>query len=1279
MILARRLTLWATLLVALTALPGSALVYLLARERILQQTGAEIAASTASVLEIQIDKLRGADASLAALARLVEERYRNSAPAEEDALDAFVARDDDGGWRSLRGRFDGSREAGIFLPPDGVRSPEARRLHVAVKRVLDVFGAAATKQFTNTWWLGPERSEVIFDPSYPDFVYMMRADNDYSDMPWMSLTRQAGNPKGETRWTPALYDPVSRTWMVSAVRPLVIDGAWQGALGHDVPISRVLQTLTEAGETYAGEHHFLLDATGRFVLAGPWQRELEASKEPFHLDAAREPGLARLFEAVRAQRHAPRYVNLGRERYLAVSVPLEPLAWRYCRLVPLSAALGTLNQLYLTAAAVLAIVALTLAIGISTAVRRTMLTPLAALAAAARQWGSGRLDARIGGATADEFGAIAQTFNQMAEDLERDRLQLRNSEGNYRAVVSAVREIILRLDTAGALVFVNPAWAELTRYPLESSLGRRLVEFVSEEDRDAMAATIEAICTGFYEDAELDARIVASDGRRLHVHASLSALRGEGEEVIGVAGSLDDETARVYAEGAEKLLRDMNRQMLAGASMEEIVDYCAGTLARLFDYPLVCLALRDRHGQAAVHSVAGRLAGAVSAQFGPTREASVPALSCTIGFGSGASGWSAAAPTDHPVFSRLAALGLASGLALPLDDYHDVGGVLLFSSDQDAAFEGAAAARLAALSRRVAHALQAALDQHWLRLQKTALESASNAIFITDCFGTIEWVNSAFCRLSGYAPTEVLGRNPRVLKSGRHDADYYGEMWRTILAGQTWRMELTNRRKDGSLYTVLQTVTPFASNGAGVTHFVAVHEDITALKESEARVEHLATHDWLTQLPNRMLLEDQLELALEQTRHAGRRIAVIFLDLDRFKHINDSLGHTMGDQLLQVISMRLASCVRREDTVCRLGGDEFVIVLNGVNREENVTPVAEKLLETVAKPLFLEGQEFSITASVGIAVFPGDGDTVETLLRNADTAMYRAKDEGRNTFRYYTAEMNERVRQRLHIEHRLRSAVKEGSFELHFQPQIELATGRVAGAEALVRWRDAESGELVAPARFIPIAEETGLISGIGAWVIDETLAQARRWRESGHPAGLLSINVSTRQFFEPDFVPRLERSLEAASVMPREIGIEITESIMIHDVEEAIRILEQLKGLGVKLAIDDFGTGYSSLGYLRRLPIDTVKLDMAFVRHLTENARDRAIAGGLIALSHELGLVTVAEGVETEAQRDLLRELGCDQIQGYIYSRPLAAQGIEGWFAKRQAGAGAPSDYACG
>ncbi len=556
-----------------------------------------------------------------------------------------------------------------------------------------------------------------------------------------------------------------------------------------------------------------------------------------------------------------------------------------------------------------------------------------------------------------------------------------------------------------------------------------------------------------------------------------------------------------------------------------------------------------------------------------------------------------------------------------------------------------------------------------LRVWAKVFESGTEAMLITDPASRIIEVNDTFTRITGYTRDEAVGQTPRLLNSGHHDAAFYRAMWESLTRTGAWAGEIWNRRKDGSVYPEWLSITAAHDENGQITNYVSAFSDISERKAYEVRLRHLAEYDPLTKLPNRTLLRDRLTHAIGLAARKGGKIAVLFLDLDRFKNINDSLGHAIGDQMLIEAARRLRSAVRGSDTVSRLGGDEFVLLLTELETPDHAAHVAEKLLQVVAEPFSLEGHELNVTPSIGIALFPEDGADPDALLKNADTAMYHAKEKGRNNFQFFAPAMNVRVSEHLALENGLRQALTRNELALHYQPQFDLASGRLIGYEALMRWHSPTLGT-VPPGKFIPIAEESGLIQPLGQWALNEACRQNAQWRADGLPVQPVAVNLSAVQFRHGNIVALIEQALRNSGLPPALLEVEVTESVLMEDIEQVAQTLQRIKRLGITLAIDDFGTGYSSLSYLKRIRFDKLKIDRSFINGLPDAADDAALTVAIIGMAANLGLGTIAEGVETEAQRDFLRRHGCRQVQGYLYARPLDAAALAERLARSEAAA---------
>jgi len=542
-----------------------------------------------------------------------------------------------------------------------------------------------------------------------------------------------------------------------------------------------------------------------------------------------------------------------------------------------------------------------------------------------------------------------------------------------------------------------------------------------------------------------------------------------------------------------------------------------------------------------------------------------------------------------------------------------------------------------------------------LRLAATVFDSTREGVVVTDSNQKVITVNSAFSRITGYPKEEMVGRDPRLLASGRHDQSFFREMWKALDSKDYWNGEVWNRRKNGEVYPQSLSISVVRDRNSSISHYVAVFADITALKESQHRLSHQAHHDALTGLPNRLLFHERLDHGLKRAHRQETGLALLFLDLDRFKNINDSLGHPVGDELLQQVAERLKRQIRSEDTLARISGDEFVLLMEDIHDPGEVTTVAGKLLTTLDRPFRTKEHEIYQTASIGISLYPTDGHDAETLIKNADAAMYRAKEEGRNGFQFWTNELTVSAFEHHLLETQLRRAVERQELVLYYQPQVCTQSLRIVGVEALVRWNHPELG-LVGPDRFIPLAEESDLVQTIGSWVLRQACEQLAAWEIAGYADLNMAVNLSSRQVVDTHFPDQVAALITEFAIDPMQLELEITEGSLIRRADLAQQTLAGLKALGIGLAIDDFGTGYSALGYLKRFSVDTLKIDRSFIRDIPKDEDDMALARAVVAMGHGLRLKVIAEGVETIEQREFLRQEGCDQLQGYLFGHPMPA-----------------------
>jgi len=542
----------------------------------------------------------------------------------------------------------------------------------------------------------------------------------------------------------------------------------------------------------------------------------------------------------------------------------------------------------------------------------------------------------------------------------------------------------------------------------------------------------------------------------------------------------------------------------------------------------------------------------------------------------------------------------------------------------------------------------------------TIFSNAYEGIVITDSHNKILRVNDGFKHITGFSSEDSIGHKPSILKSGRHDSKFYENMYATVTNKGKWQGEIWNRRKNGEIYPQWLTIIAIKNSRKQIKRYIGLFTDVTrAVNKDINNIKNHAYYDILTGLPNRFLLHDRLSFVVHHAKRNNQYMALLLLDLNRFKLINDTLGFTAGDVLLQTVGNRLKAALREVDTVFRLGDDEFAIILEEISQPQDAAKVAKKIMAACSIPFEFSDHELYVTTSIGISIFPSDGDNLEILLKNAEAAMNRAKELGINNYQHYKPTMNSQAFEQLTLEHNLRKALKKNEFVVYYQPQVDLTTNRITGAEALLRWNHPDLG-MISPAQFIPIAEQTGLILPLGEWVLNTACKQAHRWQQLYNRDLIMSVNLSARQFLQQDLVTTINRALRESSLKPQLLELEITESLGMKNPELTLKTLHELKEMGIHIAIDDFGTGYSSLSYLKKFPIDTLKIDRSFISELLTDPNNSAIVLAIIVLAHSLKLKVIAEGVEQQAEADFLQKHDCEQMQGYLFSPPVPAEEFE-------------------
>ncbi len=802
---------------------------------------------------------------------------------------------------------------------------------------------------------------------------------------------------------------------------------------------------------------------------------------------------------------------------------------------------------------------------------------------------------------------------------ERLNLFIRSSEQRQRQLARLAPVGIFRTDTAGHCTYVNEHWQAITGLAPQQVRGMGWADTLHPQDRERLlTAWREAVNhQGVFKS---EYRFQQRDGQVTWVMGETHPEYDEHGALIGYIGSITNITAR---KEAEKALHDSEEKF-----------------RRTFQAsPGIMSITRVRDGRFI------DINETFEEVFGWRRDEVIGHTSLELNF------WMSPQERARAV-ERLEREGTIQGMDLSVRARS--GEIRHCLCSMERLSIGGEDCMLAVL-QDVTDRIRAAAEREKL---SRAIGQTADAVMIVDRDGQIEYVNPAFETTTGFSAGEVLGKKPNILKSGAQGEDFYRHLWKTILGGGNFNDVFVNRRKDGSLYYEEKTITPLKDASGQITHFVATGRDITERMQSQVRLEYMAHHDALTDLPNRTLLLDRLKQVLARARWHKRLVAVLFIDIDRFKNINDTLGHEVGDKLLQDLSRRLHPCLRDGDTMARFGGDEFVILLDDLAAVTDVRNIASKVLDHLSAPFQAGNSTLHVTASIGISMFPGDGEDSGSLLRNADIAMYRAKDMGRNNFQFYSAEMSARAFERLTLENNLRHALEHLEFRLHYQPQVNVETGEVVGVEALLRWQHPDFG-MVSPAEFVPLLEDIGLIVPVGHWVLQEACSQLAAWHAQGWTGLQMAVNLSARQLSDETLQAFVENELKRHALRPHQLELEITESTILQQGGASMHALESLRRLGVRIALDDFGTGYSSLSHVQNFEIDTLKIDRNFVMDIPDDTVDTAIAEAIVALGKGLKLNLVAEGVETETQRNFLRTLGCHVMQGYLFSRPQPASEI--------------------
>ncbi|MBF0385039.1 MAG: PAS domain S-box protein [Candidatus Omnitrophica bacterium] len=807
------------------------------------------------------------------------------------------------------------------------------------------------------------------------------------------------------------------------------------------------------------------------------------------------------------------------------------------------------------------------------------------------------------------------TFTAMDITAQKEtEAKLRLSEEKFRAITENSSDITVIVDKEKYFKYISPSVYKVTGYVQEEVLGRKLDDFIPEDDLKNLNAVGDKAFASPDKAHKVDCfRLFKKTGETLYLEGLIVGMP-DVAGVNGIVANCRDITKRIEAEKTIKLLSSAAEQTTEGIGVIDLdknLIYVNQSFAQI-------------HGYSPSELIGKKVDVLHTEKQMPFVIKTIESVDSKGSF-SGEVYHARRDGTEFPGFMNVTSLKDNKGNCIGY-----IG--TLFDISERKKYE-----------------------ENFKKILK-AVEQSPVSIIIFDSNKIIEYVNPKFIEVSGYSMDELLGKHASFLRARTPWERLQKEVWDIVATGREWRGELCNIKKSGELYWEFATISSIKADDGVITHYLAIKEDITVYKEYERRLIHQANYDNLTDLPNRVLALDRIAQAIIRAQKSNHYVAVMYVDLDRFKIVNDTIGHTVGDKLLIEAAKRLRESARSGDTVARLGGDEFLVVLTEIDELEKITSIAKIILESFSMPFIVEGREVFLTASIGITLFPSDGEDAHILLRNADAAMFKAKEESRNTFQFFTREINNVVSHRIEIEAELRHAQEKKELLLNYQPLVDIDTGKVIGAEALLRWNNRSIGPIF-PDKFIPVAEETGLILPIGDWVIKTACSQAKEWQDTFNTPIRICINISSRQFKNYELVKTIFEALDSNSLKPENVELEITENLLLEDAPRTTEIIKELTDKGIRLSVDDFGTGYSALSYLKKYAFNTLKIDRGFVRDVTSDRGDAALAKAIITMAHSLGLQVVGEGVETKGQLEFLRFQGCDYIQGYYFSRPLPAE----------------------
>ncbi|EEF81294.1 hypothetical protein MDMS009_286 [Methylophaga thiooxydans DMS010] len=1085
--------------ILLTALPAALWITDYAREKIVNRVLKNLQVVTESQVDIATERLWSGEPKLKSLARLIQERL--SAPIQEKEINAFhqaMTLYADGIWRNKRENYDGMQESGIFLPDSPELSDKQKVIHWRIKQVMDTFGAAANRRHENVWYLSTYRSEIIYDKTFPEFVFEQAANNDYTQTPWVTSTSPEFNPERQYTFTPPLFDPVPRVWMVSALYPLYLNGEWIGSLGEDMQLTNVLGFVFEKKQLYSGTQHFLLDETGHFILAGQWQEELESSaaQDNFSLDSERQ--LSELLQNAflsQQPKLLSKQLQLGGQDYIALGMKLEPLEWRYFKLVPINTVISQVQR-YLLILFIMAFLVISVGGGlIILAIDRIVISRIRRLTRAIGDYEVGEVKSvseKVQGN--DEIMLAAREFDVMAERVSDARMALAESEERWSFALEGAGDGVWDWNIQTDEVFLSPQWKKMLGYQVDDIDNQfaSCVSLLHPDDKSAVMEHLEDYLAGRINLYAPEFRMRCKDGSWKWLLSRAAIVQTDPEDKpLRMIGTHTD---------ISHLKTIQDKLQSSTAQLNEVLEYSPVAISIAAQAGHKVIFANRRYAEMINHELDDTF-GIDPAGFYLDKAQYQNYLDTILAGG-----------TIRDQLTEIVISG--AGRKLVLATY------LPINYDNELCVLG--------WFYDVTEWVKA---QETLRLHASVFDNAWEGIMITDDHNRIITVNHAFTEITGYDQYEMIGENPSILSSGRQDKHFYQLMWQTIRQNGRWRGEVWNRKKSGEFYAEIHTVSAIRNEQGDVTHYLGLFADITDIKNTERQLEDLAHYDALTQLANRTLLSDRLGQSLVHTRGNQTMLAVCFLDLDGFKPVNDMYGHEIGDQLLIEVARRLEHTVRSGDTVARMGGDEFVLLIANIREVDELDPILSRMNQKIAEKIHLGERVISVTASIGVALYPSDNVDADTLLRHADLSMYEAKQAGRNGYHIFDVNLDRQVHEHRARTERIASALQNNEFCLFYQPKVNMQSHEVTGMEALIRWQHPEQGVLGA-GEFLPVIESHQLIISLGDWVLEQAMHQVQAWMHQGLQIQV-SVNVSARQIQHVDFIQKLEAVMARYPTVP--------------------------------------------------------------------------------------------------------------------------------------------------